>query len=99
MVDIVVNHFASPETASQTDYSRLTPFDDASFYHKYCEITNYDDQEMVEDCWLGDSHVELVDVKTEDPRVLSAYQSWISSLVANFSSENPRCLTNPPKVN
>jgi alpha-amylase len=86
MVDVVVNHFAYPGPANETKYSGLSPFNDASFYHSYCEITNYDDQDMVEKCWLGDANVELVDVKTEDSRVVNTLQLWISSLVANYSS-------------
>jgi alpha-amylase len=87
MVDIVVNHFASPGPANVANYSRYNPFNDATFYHSFCEITDYNNQDMVEKCWLGDSNVELVDVKTEDPRVISTYQSWISSLISNFSSK------------
>jgi alpha-amylase len=88
MVDVVVNHFAWPGPANLTNYSHFNPFNDASFYHPYCEITNYDDQDMVEKCWLGDANVELVDVKTEDSRVFSTYQLWISSLVSNYSSRS-----------
>lgn len=87
MVDIVVNHFAFPGSSNSIDYSRFKPFDDASFYHSFCEVTDYENQAMVEDCWLGDSNVELADVKTEDPRVIDAYHSWISSLVTNYSSK------------
>jgi alpha-amylase len=88
MVDIVVNHFAYPGPANLINYSRFHPFNDASFFHSFCEITNYEDQDMVERCWLGDANVELVDVKTEDSRVRSTYQSWISSLVSNYSSKS-----------
>jgi alpha-amylase len=87
MVDIVVNHFGSAGPANITNYSRLNPFNNASFYHPYCEITDYDDQDMVEKCWLGDSNVELVDVRTEDPRVFGTYQLWISSLIREYSSK------------
>jgi alpha-amylase len=86
MVDVVVNHFASPGPAKQVNYSGFNPFNDASFYHSYCEITNYDDQDMVERCWLGDTNVELVDMKTDDLGVLRIYQLWISALVSNYSS-------------
>jgi alpha-amylase len=86
MVDIVVNHFASPGPVNLTNYSLFNPFNDASFYHPFCEISNYDNQDMVEKCWLGDTNVELVDVNTEDSKVISMYQQWISSLVSNYSS-------------
>jgi alpha-amylase len=88
MVDVVVNHFAYAGSANLTNYSRFNPFNDASFYHPYCDITDYDDQDMVEKCWLGDEKVELVDVNTEDSRVIKTLQLWISTLVANYSSES-----------
>jgi len=88
MVDVVVNHFASLGPANSINHTRFYPFNDAFYYHPYCEITNYDDQNMVEKCWLGDANVELVDVRTEDSRVISTYQSWISSLITNYSSRS-----------
>lgn len=87
MVDIVVNHFATPGPASTTQYSKFHPFSDRSFFHPFCEITNYDVQDMVERCWLGDSKVRLADVNTEDTRVISMYNTWITSLVSKYSSK------------
>lgn len=84
MVDIVVNHFVSPEPFS---YSNFHPFNDSSFFHPFCEVTNYDDQDMVERCWLGDVKVRLADVNTEDSRVVNIYNTWITSLVSKYSSK------------
>ena len=86
MVDVVVNHDGWDGSESGVVYSDFYPFNQASYYHPYCAITNYDNQTNVEDCWLGDSNVELVDLKTEDPSVVSMYQTWITQLVSNYSS-------------
>jgi alpha-amylase len=69
MVDIVVNHLGWNGSENSVVYSDFYPFNQVSYYHPYCAITNYDNQTNVEDCWLGDSNVELVDLKTEDPTV------------------------------
>lgn len=87
MVDIVVNHLVTPGPANVTRYSELRPFNEKSFFHPFCEVENYDDQDMVERCWLGDGYVRLADVKTEDPRVISFYNDWIASLVSKYSSK------------
>ncbi|KAF2672970.1 alpha-amylase [Microthyrium microscopicum] len=90
MVDIVVNHFAWPGPANEVVYSKFATFDSASFFHPYCIVSDYDNQTMVEQCWLGDKNVELVDVNTEDSRVVSTFQGWISSLVSNYSIDGLR---------
>ena len=87
MVDIVVNHLGWNGSENSVVYSDFYPFNQVSYYHPYCAITNYDNQTNVEDCWLGDSNVELVDLKTEDPTVASMYQTWITQLVSNYSSK------------
>ncbi|KAK7535280.1 glycoside hydrolase superfamily [Phyllosticta citribraziliensis] len=90
MVDIVVNHNAWPGDYTTVDYSKFNPFNSQGDYHSYCEITNYDDQENVEDCWLGSSNVELVDLNTDSSAVISGYNSWITDLVSNYSIDGLR---------
>ncbi|KAF2458617.1 alpha-amylase [Lineolata rhizophorae] len=90
MVDIVVNHMAWPGPADSVDYDDFYPFNSDSYYHSFCDITNYDDQDMVEDCWLGDSNVELVDVKTEDENIQQMYNEWIAEFVANYTIDGLR---------
>jgi alpha-amylase len=87
MVDVVVNHFASPGPTNLTKYSRYQPFNSASFFHPFCEITNYDDQMLVEKCWIGDSKVWLVDMDTENSKVIETYKSWIADMVTKYSSK------------
>jgi alpha-amylase len=40
MVDIVVNHMAWVGTPTNVDYSQLIPFDNASYYHPYCPLSD-----------------------------------------------------------
>ncbi|KAF2707853.1 glycoside hydrolase family 13 protein [Pleomassaria siparia CBS 279.74] len=90
MVDVVTNHNGWNGSADTVDYSRFHPFDDAKYYHPYCPITDYDNQTMVEDCWLGDPRVELPDLRTEDQAVADGYNYWIHELVSNYSIDGLR---------
>lgn len=49
MVDVVPNHVAWDGPGSSVDYSRFNPFNDQSYYHKYCEIDDSDNQTNAED--------------------------------------------------
>ncbi|KAM0195311.1 hypothetical protein ACHAPC_000503 [Botrytis cinerea] len=87
MVDIVVNHMGSPPTV---DYSRYVPFNDSSYYHPQSFITNYENQQETEEGWLGDEHVPLPDLNTEDPTVVLTLQTWITKLVQRFKIDGLR---------
>lgn len=89
MVDIVVNHNGWDGSSSSVDYTQFHPFNQQSYYHSYCTI-DYSNQDSVEDCWLGDSNVELPDLKTEDSTVASMYNTWIKQLVSNYSIDGLR---------
>ena len=94
MVDVVVNDMAQAIDGSmpgQTiDYSKLQPFNDEKYYHKYCNITNYDDDKIAQDCWLGVTNVALPDLNTESQEVSDMINSWITGLVANYSIDGLR---------
>jgi alpha-amylase len=49
MLDVVGNHVAWIDEA----YNLVTPFDKAEYYHKKCQINNWDDQNEVEYCRLA----------------------------------------------
>lgn len=87
MVDIVVNHNGWDGDATSVDYSDFYPFNSQSQYHSYCSV-DYSNQTSIQDCWLGDSYVELPDLRTEDSDVADGYQTWIQQLVANYSSKS-----------
>ncbi|KAF2654406.1 glycoside hydrolase family 13 protein [Lophiostoma macrostomum CBS 122681] len=90
MVDIAPNHFGWPGPSNSTDYSLFNPFNDAKYFHSYCPVDDYDNQTNVEECWLGDEKVELVDVNTEDPAVVEIYNTWIEDLISNYSIDGLR---------
>ncbi|KAF1951570.1 alpha-amylase [Byssothecium circinans] len=90
MVDVVPNHNGWNGTADSVDYSRFNPFNDKKYFNDFCVISNYSDQAMVEDCWLGDDLVPLPDLKTADQEVSDKYNSWIKELVSNYSIDGLR---------
>ncbi|KAI9702084.1 MAG: hypothetical protein M1836_001428 [Candelina mexicana] len=90
MVDVVVNHFGYNGAGDTVNYTQLHPFDKQEYYHPYCLISDYSNQDNVEDCWLGDTQVSLPDLKTEDSLVTEIYYSWIHDLVANYSIDGLR---------
>lgn len=87
MVDVVVNHNGWNGNASSVNYTMFKPFDNIEYYHSFCNV-DYSNNTSIQDCWLGDSNVELVDLRTEDTVVASEYQTWIQQLVANYSSKS-----------
>jgi alpha-amylase len=88
MVDVVANHNGWPGAPNTVDYSQFHPFNNANHYHSYCPVEDYSNTTQVEDCWLGDSKVELVDLNTQNTDVINGYSKWISQLVANYSSKH-----------
>nr|AAN75021.1 alpha-amylase precursor [Lipomyces starkeyi] len=90
MVDIVVNHFAFSGSHADVDYSEYFPYSSQDYFHSFCWITDYSNQTNVEQCWLGDDTVPLVDVNTQLDTVKSEYQSWVQELIANYSIDGLR---------
>ncbi|THH31734.1 hypothetical protein EUX98_g2466 [Antrodiella citrinella] len=91
MVDIVVNHVASPK--NPPDYTIFTPFDQASQFHTEVFIQQADyttNQTAVEQGWLGDTNLPLPDIDTEDPNIVSTYNTWVGQLVSNYSVDGLR---------
>ncbi|KAG9124675.1 hypothetical protein FRC07_010661 [Ceratobasidium sp. 392] len=86
MVDVVVNNVVA--TTTNPDLSRFY-FKDPTQYHPYCPI-DYKNQTSVEQCWMGDDKVALVDVNTEDESVVIQYQGWIANLVQEYGIDGLR---------
>ncbi|KAI0928231.1 hypothetical protein AcW1_005538 [Taiwanofungus camphoratus] len=86
MVDVVVNNVMATSTTPD-----LSPymFKEQSQYHPYCPI-QWGNTTSEQDCWLGDLNVTLPDVNTQDSAVVSAYSTWISSLVSEFNIDGLR---------
>lgn len=91
MLDVVVNHMAWAGNHKHVDYSKLHPFDDKKYYHKYCPISDYKEGGDAMECWLGDPYqVPLPDLRTEDDDVREMFGTWISGMVANYSIDGLR---------
>ena len=91
MVDVVANHMGN----LNTDYSQNNPFNHASHYHDWCEISSSDfanhNQHNIENCRLA----KLADLKQEDSWVKSTLLSWIKNLVSNYKIDGLRIDTVP----
>ncbi|KIK65914.1 glycoside hydrolase family 13 protein [Collybiopsis luxurians FD-317 M1] len=96
MVDVVVNHLvANPTNTSNVwpetfDYSLLQPFGGQNSFHSQCFISDYNNQTDVEQCWLGDAGLPLLDLDTENSTVVSTMYSWIKNLVSEYSIDGLR---------
>ena len=87
MVDVVANHVARVGP----DYSKIVPFNKSEYYHEECEITDWNDQWMVEKCrFFG-----LPDLNTEHPYVNKTLNDWIYGLVKTFNFDGIRIDTVP----
>ncbi|KAK6541959.1 hypothetical protein TWF694_007731 [Orbilia ellipsospora] len=81
MVDVVVNHMG------RGDISTFTPFTNDTFYHPYCLIKDYSDQDQVEKCrFAGD----LPNIKTDDLTVRKIFNDWVSELVKTYGFDGLR---------
>ncbi|KAJ6032705.1 alpha-amylase [Penicillium herquei] len=90
MVDVVTNHMGYAGAGDAVDYSVFNPFNSEDYFHSYCEITDYDNLTMVEQCWEGDTIVSLPDLDTESETVQNMWNDWITGLVSNYSIDGLR---------
>jgi alpha-amylase len=83
MADIIANHVAPVNS----DFSQINPFNKAEHYHDYCVITDYNNQEMVENCrFVGD----IPDLKQENDWVTNELIKWIQWTVKEFDFDGLR---------
>nr|CAG4712802.1 unnamed protein product [Naegleria fowleri] len=76
MVDVVFNH-AGPVGF---DFAEISPFNQSSHYHAYCEITDWTNQTQVEICRLAG----LPDLDQSNSFVFNTLNSWISDYIINY---------------
>ncbi|PCH42776.1 glycoside hydrolase family 13 protein [Wolfiporia cocos MD-104 SS10] len=88
MIDVVVNHMAA--TSLPPNYTAFTPFDEQADFHRFCWITDYNNQTDVEQCWLGDTNVPLADMDTEDDAIVDFFNNWIHNLVIEYGADGVR---------
>jgi alpha-amylase len=89
MIDVVVNHVASP-VFPVTSFNNFVPLNQQSDFHTQCWIVDYNNQTEVEQCWLGDQNVALVDVNTEDNGIVTTLYDWVKGLAGNYSADGLR---------
>ncbi|KAJ9106757.1 hypothetical protein QFC19_003070 [Naganishia cerealis] len=91
MVDIVVNFAASLST--ETSAAALAPqnltFKKPEHYHPLCLI-DYNWQDSVERCWMGDGYVPLMDYNTENAEVQNTLNTMIKNLVTTYGIDGLR---------
>ena len=87
MLDVVANHVAPVGT----DYSKIIPFNKEEHYHDYCEITDWNNQSIVENCRLSG----LPDLKQENEWVANKLIEWVHDVVLKFDFDGIRIDTVP----
>lgn len=90
MVDVVPNHMAFAGCPDEVDYQKFKVFAKSDHFHSYCPMNNMANQTEVEDCWLGNCNMTMPDIKTENPEVANTMNTWIKSLVSNYSIDGLR---------
>ncbi|KAI0055861.1 alpha-amylase [Artomyces pyxidatus] len=89
MLDVVVNHMASP--TMPPDFNNFYhPFTDQSYFHKQCFVGESLDETTIEQCWLGDPSLPLPDLNTENSTVVNMLQTWIHDLVQTYGVDGLR---------
>jgi hypothetical protein len=102
MVDIVVNFAASlsTDTSDASLSAQNLTFKTQSSYHPLCWI-DYNSQDSIERCWMGDGKVPLMDLNTENAQVQNTLNNMIKNLVITYRIDGLRvdgkCKRPPPR--
>ncbi|MCJ1234349.1 hypothetical protein MMC14_002310 [Varicellaria rhodocarpa] len=86
MVDVETNDMGLEGTDENVDYAQYTPFNNPSYFHTPCDITDFNNQTQVEVCRL----FGLPDLNTTNPQVISIFNTWIQGLISNFTVDGLR---------
>jgi alpha-amylase len=73
MVDVVANHVGPVGS----DFHTIVPFNSQDHYHPTCQITNWNDQNQVENCRLAD----LPDLNQSNSYVADYLKNWVKGIV------------------
>ena len=87
MLDVVANHVGPVGD----DFSKIAYFNKAEHYHDKCDITDWNNQEMVENCRL----FNLPDLKQENTYVADKLKSWVKNIVSEYQFDGLRLDTVP----
>ncbi|XP_070537549.1 uncharacterized protein [Ptychodera flava] len=95
MADLVLNHMGYQEGCHWTgcpvektdNFTGFTPFDDAKYYHPYCDVDWQNErEENVQGCWLA----YLPDLNQTNPEVRQTLLDWIQGLNTEYGFDGYR---------
>jgi len=87
MLDVVANHVGPVGY----DYKEINPFDKNEYYHEACDITDWNNQWIVENCRLAD----LPDLNHENEFVTNTLIKWIHDIIKKYNFDGIRIDTIP----
>ncbi|KAJ5383138.1 Alpha-amylase [Penicillium concentricum] len=94
MLDTVINNMAyitnGSDPATHIDYSTLTPFNNADYYHPYCNMSDWNDMKIAQKCNTGDEIVPLPDLFTEHEDVQQLLIKWAKNAIKTYSIDGLR---------
>ncbi|KAL4946973.1 glycoside hydrolase superfamily [Aspergillus filifer] len=95
MMDTVINNMAymmkdGQEVPEDIDYSILSPFNNADYYHPYCKISNWNNFTEAQLCQTGDEEVVLPDLYTEHKEVQNMLESWATEMISTYGVDGLR---------
>ena len=91
MLDVVANHMGNQDSGNINDFSRFNPFNRPEYFHKYCIIHDWGNQNEVEVCRLAG----LPDLDQSNSFVSQTLLNWIKEMVSNYSFDGIRIDTVP----
>lgn len=72
------------------DYSALTPFNNADYYHPYCLITDWNNETDAQICQTGDNQTALPDLYTEHEEVQNMLIKYVKNLIDKYAFDGLR---------
>ncbi len=87
MLDVVANHVGP----IGYDYKEINPFNEKEHYHEACDITDWNNQWIVENCRLAD----LPDLNHENDFVSQTLIDWIKNIITKYNFDGIRIDTIP----
>ncbi|KAL4878773.1 glycoside hydrolase superfamily [Aspergillus karnatakaensis] len=95
MMDTVINNMAfmldsGEDPATDIDYSTLSPFNKAEYYHPYCKIEDWNNFTEAQLCQTGDDLVALPDLFTEHTEVQNILEKWANEMIKTYSIDGLR---------
>eukprot|EP01138_Halocafeteria_seosinensis_P010847 gb/GECG01011079.1/.p1 GENE.gb/GECG01011079.1/~~gb/GECG01011079.1/.p1 ORF type:complete len:493 (+),score=38.17 gb/GECG01011079.1/:1-1479(+) len=87
MLDVVMNHCGPVNM----DFSEISPFNESKYYHRKCQIQDWNNQTQVEICRLAN----LPDLNQSQPFVFEQLTNWTQHVINDFGVDGLRVDTTP----